>query len=282
MELTPSETLVYDWEVLLNDYIFLIASALLLFELVRYAFKKVLSWHLIGDALTNFVTLIAFLVISYGLLAAVYITAYYYVHEHLSLIKIPITWWSVAICVVLADLAYYWEHRFSHRVGIAWATHSVHHSSPYFNISVAYRFGPLDGVYPIFFHIPLVSLGFNPIVVIFSEAVVQLYQTLLHTEAIKRLPRPVEAVMNTPSHHRVHHGSNDQYLDKNYGGIFIVWDRMFGTFEEEREPVVYGIGPPLESINPFIVFLHGFGRLFKKMKNSKGFGSKVSLLVKPP
>ena len=190
MELTPSETLVYDWEVLLNDYIFLIASALLLFELVRYAFKKVLSWHLIGDALTNFLTLIAFLVISYGLLAAVYITAYYYVLEHLSLIKIPITWWSVAICVVLADLAYYWEHRFSHRVGIAWATHSVHHSSPYFNISVAYRFGPLDGVYPIFFHIPLVFMGFNPIVVIFSEAVVQLYQTLLHTEAIKKLPRP--------------------------------------------------------------------------------------------
>ena len=280
--LSASETTVYAWEVLLGDWIFLFASALLLFELVRYAYKKTLSWRLVGDAATNFVTLVAFLLISYGLIAVVYLAAYYHVYHRWSPIEIPITWWSVALCVVLADLAYYWEHRFSHRVGIVWATHSVHHSSAYFNISVAYRFGPLDGVYPLFFHIPLVFMGFNPIVVIFSEAVVQLYQTLLHTEAIGKLPRPVEAVMNTPSHHRVHHGSNEQYLDKNYGGIFIVWDRMFGTFEEERERVVYGVGPPLESINPFVVFFHGFGRLFKKMKNTHGIRARVRLLIKPP
>ena len=112
--MSTSETLVYEWEILLDNWIFLIASGLLLLELARYAYKKALSWHLIGDAVTNFVTLIAFLSLSYGLLAAVYLTAYYYVHQNWSLIEIPTTWWSVAICVVLAELAYYWEHRFSH------------------------------------------------------------------------------------------------------------------------------------------------------------------------
>ena len=273
---------VYEWEVLLDDWFFLAASAFLLFELVRYGFRKALSWRLIGDAITNFVTLFAFLGISYGLLAAFYITAYYHAHEHWRLLDIPITPWSIALCVVLADLAYYWEHRFTHRVGIGWATHTVHHSSPHFNISVAYRFGPLDGVFPIFFHLPLVIAGFNPLVVFFAEAFVQLYQTLLHTEAIGKLPRPVEAVMNTPSHHRVHHGSNPQYIDKNYGGIFIVWDRLFGTFEEEREEVVYGVTPPLGTANPFVVFLHGFGRLYRKMRAARGPGAAIRCLWQPP
>ena len=273
---------IYEWEILLDDWFFLAASAFLLFELVRYGFRKALSWGLIGDAITNFVTLFAYLGISFGLLATVYIAAYYHVHEHWRVLDIPITPWSVVLCVVLADLAYYWEHRFTHRVGIGWATHTVHHSSPHFNISVAYRFGPLDGVFPIFFHVPLVIAGFDPLVVFFAEAFVQLYQTLLHTEAIGKLPRPVEAVMNTPSHHRVHHGSNPQYIDKNYGGIFIVWDRLFGTFEEEREAVVYGVTPPLGTANPVVVFLHGLARLYRKMRAARGLGASLRCLWQPP
>ena len=166
--------------------------------------------------------------------------------------RIPTTPWSIALCVALADLAYYWEHRFTHRVGVGWATHSVHHSSPYFNISVAYRFGPLDGFFSLFFHVPLVIAGFNPIL-----------------------------VLNTPSHHRVHHGSNRQYIDKNYGGIFIVWDRLFGTFEEEREKVVYGIISPLDSVNPFVVFFHGLTRLYRKVMAARGPGAKLACLLRP-
>ena len=259
-----AENRVYEWEVLLDDWVFLAMSGFLLFELVRLAVRKALKWNVIGDTVTNYVTLFAYLGIAFVLLGAFYVGAYYFVYEHLSLLRIPITPWSIALCVVLADLAYYWEHRFTHRVGVGWATHTVHHSSPYFNISVAYRFGPLDGLFPLFFHVPLVIAGFNPILVLFSEAVVQIYQTGLHTEVIGKLPRPVEAVLNTPSHHRVHHGSNPQYLDKNYGGIFIVWDRLFRTFEEEREQVVYGIVTPLDSVNPFVVFFHGLTRLFRK------------------
>lgn len=171
--------------------------------------------------------------------------------------------------------AYYWEHRFTHRDGIAWATHTVHHSSPYFSISVAHRFGPPDGYFPLFFHLPLVFAGFHPLLVLFAEAVFQLYQTLMHTEAIGKLPKPVEAVMNTPSHHRVHHGTNPQYIDKNYGSIFIVWDRLFGTFEEEREKVVYGISKQLNSIDPFLVFLHGISRLTREVVETPGFGANV-------
>ena len=273
---------IYEWEVLLGDWVFLAMSAFLLFELARLAVKKALSWNVIGDTVTNFVTLFAFIGIAFVLLGAFYVGTYYAVHEHFRLMDIPITPWSVALCVVLADLAYYWEHRFTHRVGVAWATHTVHHSSPYFNISVAYRFGPLDGFFPLFFHLPLVLAGFDPILVLFAEAVVQIYQTALHTETIGKLPRPVEAVMNTPSHHRVHHGSNPRYIDKNYGGIFIVWDRLFGTFEEETEPVVYGITRPLGTVNPFVVFFHGYTRLARQVYTARGIGAKLGHLLRPP
>lgn len=277
-----TENEVYQWEIILDSWLFLGASAFLLFELVRYAVKKRMSWNLIGDTATNFVTLFAYLGI-YGVLGGVFVVSVYYVISYnFSLTQIPITIWSVALCVVAADLTYYWEHRFTHRVGIGWATHSVHHSSPYFNISVAYRFGPLDGFFPIFFAIPMLVAGFNPIVVFFAEAFVQLYQTLLHTEVIRKFPRPIEAVMNTPSHHRVHHGSNPQYIDKNYAGVFIIWDKMFGTFEEEDEKVDYGLVNQIESVNPFVVFFHGLTRMFSKMAGTKGFGAKLGYIVQPP
>lgn len=169
-----------------------------------------------------------------------------------------------------------------HRVNFAWSTHTVHHSSPHFNISVAYRFGPLDGFFPVFFHLPLVLLGFNPFVVFFAETMVQLYQTALHTEFFKKLPKPIEAIMNTPSHHRVHHGSNEKYLDTNYAGIFIIWDRMFGTFAEEDEKVVYGLVKPINSVNPFIAFLHGFWRLGQDFVSAKGLKGKLIALFAPP
>lgn len=278
---TYSELQVYAWETSLNDWFFLFAMIFLGFELLRLASKKALSWNLIGDTVANFITLSAFLLMNFAL-AGLFLTIYYFCYEYMSITKLPINGWTIVACVILADLVYYWEHRFMHRVGIGWATHTVHHSSPYFNISVAYRFGPLDGFIPLLFHIPLAMLGFNPILILFAEIIVQLYQTALHTETIGKLPKPVEAVMNTPSHHRVHHGSNAQYIDKNYAGILIIWDRMFGTFEEEHEKVVYGVLPPLNSINPFHVFVHGFTKLFSQMWTAKGIGNKLAYLIKPP
>jgi len=280
--LSPISPAYLEWlETFIDDWFFVFASAFLAFELVRYTIHKKLSWTLIADTVTNYLTLAAFVAITVFALGAFYVAAFYYAFQF-AIFNIEINWITVAICVVLADLAYYWEHRFMHRVNVAWATHTVHHSSPYFNISVAYRFGPMDSFWPVFFHLPLVILGFNPIVVLFAEVVIQLYQTALHTEAIGRLPRPVEAIMNTPSHHRVHHGSNWKYLDRNYAGMFIVWDRMFATFAEEDEEVIYGLVKPIDSINPIVAFLHGFYRLGRGVWQMNGLGNKLGVVFGPP
>lgn len=272
---------LWGWEAFLDEWIFVLSCAFLVFELVRYAVKRKLSWVLVGDAGVSFLTLAFYIVISVIMLGTFYVLSYYYVQQF-ALFSIETNWVTVAICIVLADFAYYWEHRFSHRVGMIWATHSVHHSSEYFNISVANRFGPMDGIWPIFFHAPLVVAGFDPVVVIFSEAVVLFYQTFLHTEVIGKLPRPIEAIFNTPSHHRVHHGSNPVYLDKNYAGILIIWDRMFGTFAEEKEKVRYGLVKQLGTINPFVVYFHGFTRLAQEVAVETGAARKFLRLFTPP
>ncbi|MEM9330829.1 MAG: sterol desaturase family protein [Pseudomonadota bacterium] len=280
--LTPLSAGYLQWlETFINDWFFVFALAFLVFEFVRYAIYKKLSWTLLGDTLTNYITLGFFIGLTILFLGAFYVVSFYYAFQF-AVFDIEINWLTVLICIILADLAYYWEHRFMHRVNMAWATHTVHHSSPFFNISVAYRFGPMDSFWPVFFHLPLVLLGFNPIVVLFAEVIVQVYQTILHTESIKKLPRPIEWIMNTPSHHRVHHGSNPKYLDKNYGGILIIWDRMFGTFEEEQEQVVYGLVKPIESVNPFVAFFHGFYRVGRDVLRMPGIKNKIGVLFGPP
>lgn len=279
--LPMSEDDIVLWETAIADSFFVISLLFLAFELARYLLRKRLSKDLIADSVANFITLGMFIGVNYLVLAAFYLSAYTFASSY-AIFEIQLNWATTLVCVVLADLLYYWEHRFMHRVNLAWATHTVHHSSKHFNISVAYRFGPMDAVWPLFFSINLVLLGFNPFVVFFSEMAVQLYQTILHTEAIKKLPRPIEALFNTPSHHRVHHGVNRQYWDKNYGGIFIIWDRIFGTYEKEDETVRFGVSEPVDSANPFIIFFHGFQRLWRDQKEHKGGKNKFLFLIKPP
>lgn len=269
-------------ETMLEDWGALGFLALFAFEMLRQAVKRRMSWNLAGDSLASFLTFGFFIVVTYGLIAAAYVSIFYWAYLNFALFEIPVTPWSVALLVVLCDFAYYWEHRFTHRVGLAWATHSVHHSSPYFNISVAYRFGPMDGVWPVFFHLPLAFLGFDPLVIFACEAFVQLYQTVLHTQLIGKLPRPIEWLMNTPSHHRVHHGTNPAYIDKNYGGIFIIWDRLFGSFAEEKEAVTFGLTEQIESVNPLTVYFHGFTRLMRRMLKASSYREAAYAVVAPP
>ena len=268
-------------EAFIDDWFLVIALALFVVEMIRYAIKKKFTRNLLGDSVANFITLGAFILLV-ALVAAAYAGVFFYVYEHFRLIDLPLTPWTILCCIVLADLAYYWEHRFLHKNGFAWATHTVHHSSPHFNISVAYRHGPLDWLFPLFFHLPLAVLGFNPFIIFLAEVIVQVYQTLLHTETVKKLPRPIEAIFNTPSHHRVHHATNKQYLDKNYAGIFIIWDRMFGTFAKEEEKVTYGVYPAINSVNPIKVFFSGYVKLAKKLWQAPSWGYRIKLLVKPP
>ncbi len=267
-------------ETIEGNFLIYLTAALFLLELVRYGVKKRLSASLIGDSLANGVTFMVFGVITYFVIGAFYVSGYYWAWS-IAPYWLDITPLSIIACVVLADLCYYCEHRFTHRVNVAWATHSVHHSSPHFNLSVAYRFGPMDAFWPFFFHVPLVLMGFDPILVLVSEAVVQAYQTWLHTEAIGKLPRPVELVMNTPSHHRVHHARNPQYIDKNYGGIFIIWDRLFGSFAKEGTEVDYGLVKSIHSINPVKIMSHGFSQLAYAFVRAQGI-RKLRLLIGPP
>jgi len=271
------------WFYVLNDLslIYIIVPFFVL-ELIRYAFKKRLTKDLVFDSIANIITFGAFFVIEIilGLLAITKV--YFWIYNNFSLPHLELNWVTIISCIFLADFAYYWEHRMMHRIGIGWATHTVHHSSEHFNMSVAYRFGPLDAIMPIIFSLPIVMLGFDPILVLLAEVFVQVFQTLLHTEIIGKLIKPLEFIFNTPSHHRVHHGSNKQYWDKNYAGIFIIWDRMLGTFEPEVETVRYGISEPLNSNNPLKVFFHGINRLIKKINSVDGFKNKLLVFVKPP
>jgi len=168
-------------------------------------------------------------------------------------------WWAWILCFFLDDLAYYVFHRSAHRVRWFWASHVIHHSSQHYNLSTALRqtwtgFISLGFI----FRLPLFLIGFPPAMVFFCAGLNLIYQFWIHTEAIKRLPRWFEAVMNTPSHHRVHHGVNPRYLDANYAGVFIIWDKMFGSFVAERddEPVRYGIVKQLGSFNILWAAVH--------------------------
>jgi len=276
---TPEE--IWGLEFWIDDWFFVLAVALFVIECLRYAFKKKFTKNLLGDSVVNFVTLALFILIV-ALVSALYISVFFYVYDNFRLVDLPLNGWTILCCIVLADLAYYWEHRFLHMNGFGWATHTVHHSSPHFNISVAYRFGPLDWFFPLFFHLPLALLGFHPFIIFLAEKIVQVYQALLHTETVKKLPRFIEKVFNTPSHHRVHHATNKQYLDKNYAGILIIWDRMFGTFAEENETVNYGVFPKVNSINPIKVFFSGYVTLIKRLWRAPTWRYRISLLTKSP
>ncbi len=139
-------------------------------------------------------------------------------------------WWTYVVLFLADDFAYYWFHRIHHEVRVFWASHVVHHSSQHYNLSTALRqtWTPMTAL-P--FWAGLALLGFQPWMILTQQAISLIYQFWIHTERIGRLPAPIEYVFNTPSHHRVHHGSNEIYLDRNYGGILIIWDRLFGTFQ---------------------------------------------------
>lgn len=178
--------------------------------------------------------------------------------------RLPMTWWSWVAAVLLADFLYYWMHRAEHRIRILWAYHSVHHSSPEFNLTTALRLAWIEGVFEWVFFAPMVLLGFDLVQTVGAIVIVVAYQGWIHTEKIGRLG-PLEKILNTPSAHRVHHACNRQYLDKNYGGILIIWDRMFGTYEPEDEQPIYGITVPVGSSNPFWINIVEYVRIFREL-----------------
>ena len=156
-------------------------------------------------------------------------------------LRVPSDAWCAWVLLFFADDAvYYWFHRVSHEVRVFWASHVVHHSSQHYNLSTALRQTWVPMTYFPFW-LPLALIGIKPWMIVLQQSISLVYQFGIHTERVGRLWRPLEFVLNTPSHHRVHHGSNEMYLDRNYAGILIIWDRLFGTFQGESEPVRYGL-----------------------------------------
>jgi sterol desaturase/sphingolipid hydroxylase (fatty acid hydroxylase superfamily) len=193
----------------------------------------------------------------------------------------PGDWWTWVIVFFADDLAYYWFHRLHHEVRVLWASHVVHHSSVYYNFSTALRqsWTPMTSL-P--FWLPLALLGIPPWMIFLQQSISLLYQFFLHTERINVLPRPIELVFNTPSHHRVHHASNTEYLDRNYGGILIVWDRLFGTFEPERAAVRYGLTKNIQTYNPLRVATHEFAAIWADARSARSWRDRFGYVFGRP
>ena len=191
--------------------------------------------------------------------------------------------WGVwAIAFLLVDLAYYVLHRYSHTIHVLWAGHVVHHSSEEYNLTVALRQSALHGIFSWVFFIPLAVIGLPWALFASCYALNLVYQFWIHTREIDRLPWGMEWWLNTPSHHRVHHGVNPQYQDKNYAGALIIWDRLFGTFEPEVEPVVYGITTPLESWNPVWANVHVFADIVRDAWRTRRWSDKWRVIFGHP
>ncbi len=195
----------------------------------------------------------------------------------------PIIYW--VLLLLAEDLIFWLIHYVDHSVRLFWAVHVTHHSSPEYNLSTGFRSSVLMPVYKYFYFIPLVIIGFRPLDVIFMYSITQIYGILVHTQAIKKLPRWIEYIFVTPSHHRVHHASNIPYLDRNMGMLFIFWDRMFGTFTEEMETEIphYGITKPIEKpYHPLHIITHEWKEIALDFHKTNSFKTKLKYLFNPP
>ncbi len=250
---------------------------------------EILLWRFAGRGLYETRDTLASLMMGGGnlvigaLTGALFYGIYRWVHQY-ALFDIGYDWWAYLLCFLAEDLAYYWFHRISHERRWFWASHVVHHSSQHYNLSTALRqtwTGRLSGAF--IFWLPLPLIGFDPAMVIFFSGLSLIYQFWIHTETITRLG-PLEWVLNTPSHHRVHHARNPRYLDRNYAGVLIIWDRLFGTFEAEEaaDPPRYGLVRNIATFNPLRIAFHEWLSMFRDVMKAGRLRDIPGYLLGPP
>uniref|UniRef100_A0A4W3HZD2 Transmembrane protein 195 n=1 Tax=Callorhinchus milii TaxID=7868 RepID=A0A4W3HZD2_CALMI len=280
--LTPNETMFKEIEEV-PDYVDQATPyfvGLMIIELVVTWLKEGQGAYRVNDALTS---------ISAGVLSRLpyllgqsfELAAYIYIWENCRLFFLP--WdsvWTWCLAFLGVDVAYYWLHRLSHEVNIFWSGHQVHHSSEDYNLTTALRQSVLQKYFTWFFNLPM-AFFIPPSVFIVHLQFNLLYQFWIHTEIIGNLG-PLELILNTPSHHRVHHGRNQYCIDKNYAGTLIIWDRIFGTFEPESEKVIYGLTHPINAFEPFWVQLHHLLYIWKTFWATPGISNKLSVVFKGP
>ncbi|NJC27434.1 sterol desaturase family protein [Neolewinella antarctica] len=210
------------------------------------------------------------------------IGVYFFLYQY-RLFDLGYAWWVWVLCFFVEDLAYYAFHRSSHEIRYFWASHVVHHSSQRYNLSTALRqtwTGSLSGAF--LFSATLALIGFHPIMIAIFGSVSLIYQFWIHTELIDKLWAPLEYVFNTPSHHRVHHGSDVKYLDRNHGGVLIIWDRLFGTFTPEEERPTYGLVTNIKTHNPLRIATHEWAAIGRDLRHAPDWRSRLGYLFGPP
>lgn len=206
---------------------------------------------------------------------------YQLLHQNFNLLTWNKTWVYWLALFLLADLAYYWAHRMSHQINLFWGGHVVHHQSEDYNLSVALRQSSLQVIWTFAFSLPLAFIGFETLDFALMSAYITLYQFWIHTESINKMGW-FEYIFNTPSHHRVHHGRDPKYIDKNHAGTLIIWDRMFGTFQKEEERPTYGITKPINSWNAVFANYSHYEEMGKDLKQITTWKDKMKYLFMKP
>lgn len=253
---------------------------LILIEAGYGAWKKQHLYRF-NDTIANLNSGVLSIIYGFGPKATLFFM-YVWVYEHCRIADYPKTWWTSALFLVITDFCAYWFHRFSHEINLLWGSHKVHHQSEDFNFSVALR-QSANGLIPsVVFFLPAAFFGVDPASFALMSTLNLVYQFLMHTKIVGKLPKPIEYIFCTPSHHRVHHGMNPKYLDKNYGGILILWDRWFGTFQQEEEAVKYGITTPFNSWNPVWANIEHFIYIFKTVPTIHNFYDKMKFIFGKP
>ncbi len=196
--------------------------------------------------------------------------------------RMQFSWWTFLPCYIILDFCSYWAHRISHHQRFWWATHVVHHSGEHYNLTVSFRLSWIQHIKIIFF-IPVAALGFHPLIFFIVNQIAVLFQFWVHTEYIRKLHPIIEYIFATPSNHRVHHGSQPKYINKNFGATFILWDRIFGTYQAEEEKVTYGVTHNIEQKgNPIYINFHEFSDIIKDMKRAKSWKMRMFYLFGDP
>jgi sterol desaturase/sphingolipid hydroxylase (fatty acid hydroxylase superfamily) len=263
--------------ILLAIPFFLMAIAIELW----YQKKRNQKWYRFNDAITNLNIGIGNQVFSL-FIKGILLWSYAFTMKEFSFFQLENTWYHFLLCLIIFDFLFYWAHRWSHEVNFLWGAHVVHHSSEEYNLTVALRQSWIHNLIAFFIFLPIPMLGFHPHTFILAASIHTLYQFWIHTKAIKKLHPWIEFWLNTPSHHRVHHGVNPQYIDKNHAGILIIWDRIFGTFEEEKEEVKYGITQNINSWNPAWANWHYYQEMWNLIKNAPSLWLKLKVIFAKP
>ncbi len=270
-----------------EQWILLISTPIYTFVIlleILFSHLKVKGYYSIKETITNIYlsSLNAGLDLVFRIIYVV-ILLWFFKHRIIDTWSSPLLYW--ALIFVIEDLAYYWEHRIDHYCRFFWAVHVTHHSSEEYNLTTGFRSSVLQPLYRFVYFIPLAILGFQPIDIIFVYAATQIYGILVHTQFVKKMPRWYEVFLVSPSHHRVHHASNVRYLDKNMGMVLIIWDKIFGTFQEEedKDPVRFGLTKPLDQPHhPVRIVTHEWEAIIQDIKQPISFTNKFKYIFMPP